>query len=409
MISKELYLKNLTGKDEVKAIEAASYLVESSDIELFKMLVEKSDYLFDFVRGNIGKRIKKVVNQSNFKNLICFFAEYSQYYDDLFSSILANYADEDLTDEMYEMLENGTSSQKTYCAKYFSYIPDTVSVDLLTQYALCDDETLAYNAAEALGQMNDELSHKNALEALKLEDDFEKLKAVKFFVAYGKNYPVDDIITALKNSKMPENIAGQIPYIVRISELIKLDKKMDMLIVLDSILSGLGEILPLSEIFQFELYDLINYLIEENRQKNEFSGKISAVLLNAYSKFKLFSENQEYVFDEDKETKAEVASIWELISSQNIAFWDMQKEFLVDELYSTEERVLAVLPIITELKIKNVIPDVKKLVDSDNEIVVCEALSCLKIFNALDDVDIKEIASRITNENIKIFIENLKA
>lgn len=409
MINKELYLKNLTGKDEGKAIEAASYLIESSDTELFKMLIEKSDFLFDFVRSNVCKRIKKVVNKSNFRNLICFFDEYSSYYDDLFASILASYADEDLTDEMYEILENGTSSQKTYCAKYFSYIPDTISVDLLMRCSLSDDEALAYNSAEALGCMDDKASYNNALKLLSSDDDFEKLKAVKFFVAYGKNHPLDEILDALKKSKMPENIAGQIPYIVSLSELIKTDKKIDLLIVIDNILSGIGEILPLSEIFQFELYDILNYLIEENKQKNEFSSKISAVLLNAYSKFKLFSENQEYIFDEDKDTKSEVVSIWELLSSQSDLFWNNQKEFILGELYSTDERVLSVLPIISELQIKNVIQDVKRLVDSDNEIIVCEALSCLKNLNLLDDIDIKTIASRIKNENIKVFIENIKA
>ena len=78
-------------------------------------------------------------------------------------------------------------------------------------------------------------------------------------------------------------------------------------------------------------------------------------------------------------------------------------------MYSTDERVLSVLPIISELQIKNVIQDVKRLVDSDNEIIVCEALSCLKNLNLLDDIDIKTIASRIKNENIKVFIENIKA
>ena len=272
------------------------------------------------------------------------------------------------------MLEKGTNSQKAYCAKYFSYIPDTISVELLSQYSLCDDETLAYNAAEALGQMNDEMSYNKALETLKLEDDFEKLKAVKFFVAYGKNYPIEEIILALKQSKMPENIAGQIPYMISLSELIKSDKKMDVLIILENIICGIGEILPLSEVFQFELYNLMNYLITENKQKNEFAGKISAVLLNAYSKFKLFSENQEYIFDEDKETKAEIAAVWKLLSSQNAKFWDMQKDFLVDELSSTDERILSALQIISELQIKNLCNEVSKLLESGNDIIVCESV-----------------------------------
>ena len=113
-----------------------------------------------------------------------------------------------------ELLEKGTTAQKTYAAKYFSYIPDTVAIDLLSKYAFNDDENLSYNCAEALGQMYDETSFKIALGSLATDDDFDKLKAIKFFVAYGKNYPLKEIFNAMKSSKMPENIAGQIPYMV---------------------------------------------------------------------------------------------------------------------------------------------------------------------------------------------------
>ena len=156
----ELYLKNLTGKDDLKAQAAASYMINSSDIELFRMLVEKTDFLFDFIRNNVNKRIQKAINSTNFLKIIDFFDVYSSYYDDLFVSILAKNANEELTDRLYDMLENGSISQKTYCAKYFSFIPDTISVDLLTKYAFSDDECLAFNSAEALGKMNDESSYK---------------------------------------------------------------------------------------------------------------------------------------------------------------------------------------------------------------------------------------------------------
>ena len=61
----ELYLKNLTGKDEQKAQEAACFLVDNISIDLFKALVEKTDFLFDFVRNNVAKRITKVVRKSS--------------------------------------------------------------------------------------------------------------------------------------------------------------------------------------------------------------------------------------------------------------------------------------------------------------------------------------------------------
>ena len=59
----DLYLKNLTAKDEKKAQEAAFYLINNSDVELYKVLVEKTDFLFDFVRANVLKRIEKAVNK----------------------------------------------------------------------------------------------------------------------------------------------------------------------------------------------------------------------------------------------------------------------------------------------------------------------------------------------------------
>ena len=119
----DLYLKDLICKDENKAQIAADYMINSSDIELFKMLTEKSDFLFDFVRNNVAQRIEKAVNKDNIKNIISFFTIYSPYYDDLFASILSKHANQDLTDEIFDLLEKGTTDQKTYAAKYFSYIP----------------------------------------------------------------------------------------------------------------------------------------------------------------------------------------------------------------------------------------------------------------------------------------------
>lgn len=404
----ELYLKNLTAKDEIKAQEAACYLVNSADVELFKTLVEKTDYLFDFVKNNVAKRIEKAVNKTNYKNLFNFFDEYSSFYDDLFASILAKHANQDLTDEIFELLEKGTNAQKAYAAKYFFYIPDTVSLELLSKCAFSDDEALSYNAAEALGQMQDDISFNIALSNLQSEDDFEKLKAVKFFVAYGKNYPLDGIIEALKTSKMPENIAGQIPYMVSICDLLRLNMA-NALLVLDNILSGLGEILPLADIFQFELFETLEFLINTSKKENDLSGKIAEVLLKAFAKFKLFTENQEYIFDEDKDTKYEISSVFKLLQAQGSEFWNNQKHAVLSELNATDDRVFEVLQIIAEFGLSEAVEKIKPLLESNNEIVVCEALSTLKQLNALNGIDIEEISTKIKNENIKAIIQNLKS
>ena len=402
----EILLKDITNKDEKKAQEAADYLINSADIELFKMLVAKSDFLFDFVKQNVIKRLSKAINHNNFKNIFKFFEEYSTDYDEFFADVLAKNADEDLTDEILEFLEKGSIAQKTYAAKYFSYIPDTVAIDLLSKYAFNDDESLSYNCAEALGQMHDETSFRMALGSLNTDDDFEKLKAIKFFVAYGKDYPFKEIFNAMKSSKMPENIAGQIPYMVDFIELFKSKFKSEAFDVLDNILVGLGEILPVSDVFQFELYEILEQFINKPEEKDK--GIIAKILLKAYSKFKLFVENQEYIFDETKETKQEINAIFNLLQAQNKDFWTNQKQYLVEELKQNKNEILSILPVVGDYKIVEAVSIIKENLNTEDEIVVCEKLSTLKQLDALNDIDIDSIAKQITNSNIKAIIENLK-
>ena len=404
----ELYLKDLTSKDKNKAQEAASYLVNSGDIELFKMLVDKSDFLFDFIRNNISKYIELAVSNENYWNLLKFFDIYSVYYDDLFASILSKHANQNLTEEIFKMLERGTESQKMYAAKYFSYIPDTVALELLSKYAFSDNELLSYNSAEALGQMQDDISFDIALNTLASDDDFEKLKAVKFFNAYGRNYPLNAIFKAMKTSKMPENIAGQIPYMDSLLNLLSSEYMCDTLLVIDNILSGFGEILPLSDIFQFELFEVLEFLINNNKSENVNSSKIAEILLSAYSKFSMFCENQEYIFDEDKDTKYEISSVLKLLQFQGDDFWKQQKSFVLNELKKSKDSIHSVLPVIIEYNLKEAIPDLIQLLNSNDEIILCEVLTALNALNAVDGIDFDKIISEIKNPNIKAIIENIK-
>lgn len=402
----DLYLKDLICKDENKAQIAADYMINSSDIELFKMLTEKSDFLFNFVRNNVAQRIEKAVNKDNIKNIISFFTIYSPYYDDLFASILSKHANQDLTDEIFDLLEKGTTDQKTYAAKYFSYIPDTVALELLSKYAFSDNEYLSYNSAEALGQMQDDISYDIALNSLSSDDDLEKLKAVKFFTAYGRDYPLSDIFKAMQDSKIPENIAGQIPYMESLLNLLNSGYKQETLLAIENILSGLGEILPLSDIFQFELYEVLDLLININKKSNDYSSKIAEILLTALYKFRLFCENQEYIFDEDKDTKYEISSVLKLLQGQGMEFWNIQKSYVIKELEGSDSEILAVLPVIAEFKLKDALPQLNNLLDSENEIVLCEVLSCIKNLDSLENIDINKVINKVKNPNIKAIIES---
>ena len=180
---------------------------------------------------------------------------YSPFYDEAIVSVLSKYADEDLTDEMLELFENGSENEKCYCAKFFSYVQDTLAIDLLRENSYTDNESLNANCAATLGILNDTESYENAIHKLSGEDEFEKLAAVKFLVVYGNRNALEKILIAMRTSSMPENIAGFIPYIIDLEELLNVDYE-NALLVLNNIINGLGEILGLYEVINFNLFNI---------------------------------------------------------------------------------------------------------------------------------------------------------
>ena len=165
-------LKKLTGKIP-KDFESVAYsLINNSDVELFSELVSKEDFLFDFVKQNVADRLSKVCNESNYLNLLSFLKFYSPSYEEFIVSALVRYADEDLTDKMLEIFENGTDDEKIYCAKFFSYIQDPLAIDLLKQYAYSQNTYLSANCASTLAQLGDISSYEQAIEMLSSDDEF---------------------------------------------------------------------------------------------------------------------------------------------------------------------------------------------------------------------------------------------
>lgn len=377
-------LKKLTGKNGYEAV--VCHLINDCDTELFKELVESEDFLFDFVKQNVSTRISKVINENNYKNLIEFLKFYSPSYEDVIVSALVEFADEDLTDLMLEKFENGILNEKIYCAKFFGMIQDPLSYNFLLKNAFSSDEYLAQNCALSLALWKDETSYNQALEMLKSEDEFEKLSGVKFLSVYGDKSALPQIFDAMKTSSMAENIAAEIPYIENIFEL--LDKNYEnALLVLNYIISGLGEILPLSIVFDIQLYDVFDKLI------NNQDSKSAIVLLNAQEKFETLTENDEYLFDEDKNTKNEIFDIKNLIqNSKNL------HKYINDELNENSAFVFTALDF-AEDTIK-----IRELLNSNNQTIVLKSVEVLKKLGALDE-NIKTVAlEKISDDNIRSII-----
>ena len=379
-------LKKLTGKNPRDFESVAYSLINNSDVELFSELVSKEDFLFDFVKQNVADRLAKVCNESNYLNLLNFLKFYSPSYEEFIVSALVRYADEDLTDKMLEIFENGTDDEKIYCAKFFSYIQDPLAIDLLKQYAYSQNTYLSANCASTLAQLGDMSSYEQAIEMLSSDDEFTRLDGVKFLVSYGKTEALDEIIEAMKTSSMAENMAGDVPYLTDVFSLYK-KNKTDGLFVANMIINGLGEILGLAQVFDFQLYEFFEMLI--NGPKD---SQVAAVLINAIDKFDTLTENDEYLFDESKETKQEVLEIKKLLStvSQGELYDLLDSELRADSLF-----------VYTALEFTENENIVRSLLSCENPTIVLKSLEVLKQMDSITQEDRQIALNSVVDENVK--------
>lgn len=385
-------LKKLTGKNKNDYEAVAKHLVDDCDVELFKELVDNDDFLFDFVKNNVAQRLENAVNQNNYQNLIEFLKYYSQSYEDAIVGSLVKYADEDLTDLMLDKFENGCDNEKAYAAKYFAKIQDPLAYEFLRLNSYSDNEFLAQNCAMTLGAWHDEKSFDEAIEKLQNSDDFEKLSAVKFLTAYGDKKAVPKLFEAMKNSTMAENIAGEIPYLVPLYELIKSDYENALLAII-YVTNALCEILPLSVVFDFELFEVFEDLIN-----NHEDSKMAITLLNAKGKFETLTENDEYLFDEDKNTKNEIFDIKKLLNSAKKK--DLEK-YVNDELKEDSPFVYTALDFATdELAIR-------ELLKSNNQTLILKTAEVLKSLGNFDETARTVALLKVTDINIKAIIRAL--
>ena len=347
-------LKKLTGKNP-KDFESVAYnLINNSDVELFKELVEKEDFLFDFVKKNVSNRLEKVCNESNYLNLLNFLKYYSPSYEEFIVSNLAKFADEDLTDKMLDIFENGTDDEKTYCAKFFSYIQDPLALEFLEQNAFGDNSALSANCASTLATMGERSAYEKALEMIKSDDGFVQLDGVKFLVAYGNKDAVPFIIETVKKSSFAENIAGELLYLTDLFTLFN-DNYKDAMYIANLIINGLG-------------------------------------VVNAADKFETLTENDEYLFDETKETKQEILEIKKLLSNIEFSLLYM----LADGELNPESSFVYTALDFTENEQK-----VRELLSSVNPTVVLKALETLKRFDSITLEDKNIALSAVVDENIK--------
>jgi hypothetical protein len=385
-------IKKLTGKNPSEYEMVAEQLVNNSDVNLFSKLVKQDDFLFDFIKDNVAKRIQNACNKTNYLNLLNFLEFYSASYDTMIARVLYSFSGDELLPEMKEYYLNGTDAQKAYAVKYFSFVTPERLVEilpLLRQTALSSYEPLATNSIEVLSILKDEQSKLDALEKLKSEDEFEQFAGIKFLVAYQAKDAIIQIVEVMKKSSLSENIALEILYLMPLEELLERDFDTTML-VLCNIINGIPEIVSPTIVCDINLYELIENL--------SLTSTSSVFLRLAKEKFAELCSNDEYLFDCDKNTKDEVNAIFKLLDNFNN---NKLESLFYDELYEESDFVFFALDFVNE------IDELDELIDSNNETLILKVLTLLKEKNALNQ-DLKNKAMfKISNVDIKNIIEVL--
>ena len=387
--------KALTGKNPVEFEQAAKTLVDTPDIELFKKLVKQDDFLFDFVKNNVAKRIKVACNKHNYMNLFKFFNYYSPSYDEVIASVLYEFGGEELLPRIKELFVNGNNAEKTYALKFLSMLPKGKTEDIMPQIreaAKSDDEFLANNAIEVLSKNKDMVSKEEAVKQLGSNDEFEQYMAVKFLVTYGAKDTLPKIFHAMKNSSFSENIAAEIPFLVDLETLLE-DSYEGAILVLCNIINAIPEIIPPSAVIDYNLLEIF-----ENLYLNSLTSSSALLIRMAKEKFESFEENEEYLFDCDKNTKDEIAVINKFFKGVNV---NKLNSLLYDELYEDSDFVFFAVDYINDIE------ELETLLDSSNQTLLLKVLSVLKDKQVLNPSH-KELAlHHITNEDIKQIVEVL--
>ena len=128
---------------------------------------------------------------------------------------------------------------------------------------------------------------------------------------------------------------------------------------------------------------------------SEPNAKNAIILLTAKNKFNQLTENDEYLFDEDKNTKDEVNAVKELLNNNLDEDLD---NFIQPEINEDSEFVYPALELIKNADI------VRPLLLSKNQTLVLKAVEIIKSLNDLTQNDKDTALAQVSNENIKSVI-----
>ena len=394
-------LNDLISKDNSAAKGAAIKLLAEKDVESFKILNSKSEFLFDFIKEKILKNLIGAVNSKNCLNLFEFLKVYSPDFKGFILHPLVQFKTPEIEDKMLNFLCSGSDEEKTYATEFFTILADKTKYEKIKANLNADFEPLKIASINYLSNLGFRLEFEESLNILedKSKDNFEKLTQVEFLAYFGDKKAFEPIYNYFINEDNSYTIANFLLDLKPFSTLIEENKEDEILNILSSIILNFPDSITFEEINYYINEGLFEFLLES---ENNLSALILFYLKN---KTELILEDENYSIDLTKENKKE-ANIINSKLNNAIQIFD-KKETLTLGLNSINyfENILS-LEIIKEENIEIIEPIYNLLEKTTNNEIIMDILYCLQNQNKLNETLINKILLKTENEILKAQIKS---
>ncbi len=392
-------VNNLISKDYKVSIEAAGLIINSKDIEAYRVLCEKSEFIFDFIKDKILKNLTAQVNETNVLNLFEFTKIYSSDFKDFILSSFVKFNSDKIEEKMSELLNNGSDSEKAHAVEFFTLIKKPLEINKIRKLKDIEFNPLKEASVKYLKKFNEREDYNLALKTLSYgSDNYEKLKSVEFLALYGDKEAFAPVFDYFIQSGFSYMVSSALILIKPFEELIENGLEYETFMIFSSFLMNFPEDITFNEVSQYLNSGVLNGLIET---EDNFGA-----LILVYLKYKidLILSDGAYSIDLDKKEKAEAQNLKENLDVLISAF-DKTEILKTAILSSNKIQILIALEIMKEEKI-NFASEIKNLILETNDFeIIFPALRIIFGANGADPSLINKILAKTNNDIIKNEIE----
>ncbi len=392
---------DLLSKDFNLSTKAAQSVINFKDIKTFKELSQNEVFIFDFLKDKIIKNLIRAVNSQNVQNLFEFMKIYSHSFSDTIISPLVKFANEDITDDMLEKLENGTESEKAYAALYFARILDPLALPFAKSYVEAKYEPLKVNSIKLLSAHKDREEYNNAILKLNSSDPDILYSGVDFLINYGDINALPQILENISNTPYVVDFSSDLLYLADFKTISENFDFKYFNFMLSNLLDGIPDYVTLNEFLACEISSALNIL---KNKEITFEGAIN--LLKAKGKLSVYQENEAYLLDLDKNTKQKVAELAEFFKTFDKTYcaelFDILAENFADNDYAFD---------ILDIFQQENLSEFSELITASMSTftstpLICKACEVLKYFGKLNALNPEETITLVQGEQAKALIES---